>query len=161
MSGMLQAIAGGAAIQGITYKMDDFSINSTSPEGQTSDADILYQTDGVVQERRDLAVGGTQTTVSEASPWSDDPSETGVGWWVRVVSHDTGVNRYYTGGGGPAIGTWVQISTENPAILEWRDGDTSGPYSGVSTYTLALSDDGGSTTFDTCTATITLANEGP
>lgn len=159
--GILQMAAGGIAAAagggGFTYRLEDFAIHSTCPEGDACDADAIFQTDGVILERRDLALGGTSATTSEASPWSNDPSEDGTGHHVRLVSHDSGTDRFNPG--ALVLGTWYALSTLRQ--FEFQDGDTSGPYDGTSTYTFGLSDDGGSSTIDTCTATIRLQNEGP
>lgn len=157
LAGRGSAVVQGTAVPPITYKLDDFAINSTSPEGSASDADAIFNTNGSIQERRDLALGGTSLSTSEASPWSDDPSEDGTGHHIRLASHDTGSNRFVAG--TLVLGTWYALSTLRQ--FEFQDSDTNGPYDGTSTYTFELSDDGGSTVLDSCTATIRLQNEGP
>ena len=141
---------------GSTYKMDNLTISSNAPEGQTSDAILRFKSNGIVEEIRDNTGGTTTTTDSEASPWSDLPGEDGSSHHVRLVSHDSGTNRYT---GTPTLGTWTALTSD--IDFDFQDPDTTGPYSGQSTYTFALSDDGGSTTLDTLVATINLDNEGP
>ncbi len=140
-----------------TYQLSTTAIHGIAPEGETSDADLIYNTDGTVQEKRDLGAGGTSTTTSESSPWSNDPAEDGTGHHVRIASHDSGVNRYLQPGSIPTA--WLALSSQR--VFEWRDTDTTGPYDASSTYTVELSDDGGSSVLDSMTLTIRLENEGP
>jgi hypothetical protein len=128
-------------------------INSTSPEGQTSDAQYIFNTDGTVQERRDLSGGGTSLTTSAGSPWSDDPSEAGTGKYIKLV-HATGTDRRTD-----ALGNgFLELTSQR--LFTFQNTDTSGPYNDASTYTVTLSLDG-STPYDTQTLTVNLDNAGP
>ncbi len=128
-------------------------ISSESPEGQASDAVYFFNTDGTIQERRDLSVGGTSLTTSAGSPWSDLPTEDGTGKFIKLV-HATGTDRRTD-----ALGNGFLLLTSQ-RIFTFRNPDTSGPYSGSSTYDVTLSLDG-STDHDAQTLTITLGNAGP
>ena len=139
-----------------TYQLSNTAINSTSPEGETSDAILIYNTDGTVQERRDQAGGGTALSTSESSPWSDKPGEDGTGHHIRIASHDSGANRYT---GTPSIGSWTVLSSV--VDFNFQDPDTTGPYDATSTYTIELSEDGGSNVLDSMTLSIRLQNAGP
>ena len=138
-----------------TYQLPSTeSINSTAPEGETSDAQYIFNTDGTIQERKDNAVGGTTLSTSASSPWSDDPAEDGVGKYVRMT---------YLGGDADrrtdALGTgWLQLNSQR--IFTFQESDTGGPYSYTPTYTVDISLDG-STVHDTQTLSVTLGNEGP
>lgn len=138
----------------VTYQVAPTElISSESPEGEASDAQYIFNTSGLIQERRDLSAGGTALTTSSGSPWSDDPIEDGTGKFIKLV-HATGTDRRTD-----ALGNgFIELNSQR--IFTFRNPDTTGPYSGNSTYTVTLSLDG-STDFDTQTLTITLANAGP
>lgn len=132
-----------------SYSLEDDTIISTEQEGNSPSCTYTFNTDGSIDEG---GVGsGTTSNV-----WSNDPGEDGSGHHVRIVSNDSGVDAYVP---GSAYGTWVAL-TSTP-VFTFTDADTTGPYNRQSTYTFALSDDGGSTTLDTMTLTVFLANDGP
>ena len=133
-----------------TFQLSNTAINRSVAEGVAPTKILRYNTDGTVQE-----VGGG-TTTSESSPWSDRNGEDGTGHHIRIASHDTGTNRYT---GAPTIGTWTALSSL--VDFDFLNSDTTGPYTDVSTYTIELSDDAGSTTLDSMTLTVTLSNDGP
>ena len=128
------------------------TISSTAPEGQTSDAQYIFNTAGGIQERKDNAVGGTTLSTSASSPWSDDPAEDGTGKYIKVVATGTDRRTDSIGNG------FVELSTQR--IYIFQNPDTSGPYSDATTYTVTLSLDG-STAHSTQTLTVNLDNEGP
>ena len=128
-------------------------VSSESPEGEASDAQYIFNTDGTIQERRDQAAGGTVLSTSAGSPWSNRVGEDGSGKFIKLV-HATGTDRRTD-----ALGNGF-IELDSQRIFTFRNGDTSGPYSGNSTYDVTLSLDG-STDHDAQTLTITLANAGP
>lgn len=129
------------------------SIISEAPEGQASDAQYIFNTDGTIQERIDLVGGGTSLTTSAGSPWSNNPSEGGAAKYIKLV-YASGTD-YRT----DAIGNgFVLLSSQR--IYTFQDPVTSGPYSSSATYTVTLSLDG-STAWDTQTLTVQLDNAGP
>jgi hypothetical protein len=128
------------------------TITSTAPEGATSDAQYWFNTTGSITERRDLAVGGTEDTTTEN--WSTDPAEDGTGVSVKLV-YATGTDRRTD-----ALGDgWLILTSQRK--FTFQNPGTAGPYSDASTYTVALSLDGGATTHDTQTLTVNLDNAGP
>lgn len=139
------------------YQLDDLSISGSEASSFAATADMLLDADGGRRKFQSNSSGGTTTDANP--PWSSlHPNETAT-WHARIVSHDTGTNRYI---GSPAIGTWQEINAPgNPTFdFSWQPGvGPQGP--DVSTYTIALSDDAGSTTFDTMTLTVTLSIDSP
>jgi hypothetical protein len=129
-------------------------ITATAAEGDNSDASYIWNTDGTIQEQVVNVVGSHPTTTSASSPWSNDPAETGVGKYVRLV---------YLGGDADRrtdlLGNgFVELNVQR--IFTFNNPATSGPYSSSPTYTVDLSLDG-STVYDTQTLTVTLENQGP
>ena len=134
----------------ITYTMDDITNESTCADGDDCDYSLRFSTDGSIDSINDLNGDASHT------PWSDDPDEDGTGWHVRLVSHDAGVDVFTD---NLTVGTWYALTSTRSFVFV--DSDTSGPYSRVSEYTFALSDDAGSTTYATLLLTLTLPNAGP
>lgn len=131
-------------------------ILSTAPEGQTSDAQYIFNTDGTIQERRDLAVGGTSLTTSASSPWSTDPSEDGTGKYVKCVYNATGSTADYR---TDVLGNgWLLLTSQR--IFTFQNPDTSGPYETTAFYDVSISLDG-STVHDTQLLEVSLDNAGP
>ena len=143
-----------SAVQVFDYSIPaNESIVSTSPEGQASDAQYIFNTNGTIQERRDDAVGGTTLTTSASSPWSNDPAEDGVGKYVRISLGTPSDDRT------DAIGTaFVQLNTQR--IYTFQNPDTAGPYTTNNDYTVDISLNG-TTVHDTQTLNVQLDNAGP
>ena len=145
----------GAALAGLgrgfTYALADDTVVSTSPDGELSDLVYSLNTDGTITETIDLAIGGTQVNTSTVSPWSDRLGEDGTLHHARIASNDSGTNRYT---GTPTMTTWTALTSD--IDFDFVGVTTTGPDSDTSTYTLELSDDGGSTVLDSMTLTVQL-----
>jgi hypothetical protein len=124
-----------------TYQLSNASISDSVAEGNAPAVALVYGTDG---------------SASAGGPWSDSNLEDGTGHHISIASHDSGDLKYT---GTPTIGTWAALSST--VTFNFVDSDTTGPYSRLSTYTIELSDDGGSTVLDSMTLSVTLTNDGP
>lgn len=152
--------AGGA---GFNYSLEDFSQTGTAAEGDDCDINVRFYKDGRVEVNYQTNVSGSPIGSSFKTDWSDDPSEDGVGWYIRLVSLDSGSDYYNDSPSAGPPSSWHQISDAAGSFLQFTftDPNTSGPYSHATSWTFGLSDDGGTSTYDTCTANLTFANEGP
>ena len=154
MHALLYAMAAGFAETWLYVIPATETIISTAPEGQTSDAQYIFNTDGSIQERHDLSIGGTSLTTSASSPWSTDPSEDGVDKYVRLVFQSGGGDRRTD-----SIGDgWVLLTSQR--IYVFQNSGTEGPYSDATVYKVDISLDG-STIHDTQDLTVNLDNAGP
>ncbi len=140
-----------------THQLDDLGITGSAASGGTATADMLLDADGGRRKFQSTGAGGS---TSEASPhWSSiHPNETNT-WHARLVSLDSGSNRYV---GSPTLGTWTEITGPGAPTFDYSWSPGGGPQGpDVSTYTIAISDDAGSTTHDTMTLTVTLSIDAP
>ncbi len=138
---------------GTVYQAADVSINSTDSEGFAATGNLYYDADGGVRKFQESGGSGA---ITDQTPWSSShPNETGgAGWSVRLT-HQTGVDTYASGSG---LNVWLALS----ANRSWQFvGPDSGPSTELGTYLIELSNDGGTTVFDSGTLTVSLENEGP
>jgi hypothetical protein len=122
----------------------------------------LFPADAAVTLRYD-ADGGVRTTVTlvgpdatnDQTPWSSlHPSEIGgSGWHVRVT-FTSGNNQYDSGSG---LGTWLVLS----ANRDWRFERSGPPGTSEGTYLVEISNDGGSSVYDSAILVIDLLVDYP
>jgi len=139
------------------YQLLDGSITATSASSTNCDANLIFNPDGTIDKYQD-SEGGGATTAFSGSPWSNDPAEDGTGHHIRITGPDTGTDRYE--GVSPTYTTWTALSSTVNFNFDWAPGGgPQGP--DVSTYTIELSDDGGSTVLDSMTLTVSLSIASP
>ena len=113
---------------------------------------LFYDNDGLVRHTREI--GGSAST-SALGNWSSlYPSEPGTGW-VLKLSHVSGTNTYSA---GDALDTWHLLTSDRSFTLS-ATVDEFGSVSG--TFLISLSADGGATTFDSTSFSVTFSHEGP
>lgn len=97
--------------------------------------------------------GDTGGTNSNDTWWS--PLNTVVGTWHARLEYVSG-NAFFTQGAYDPKDTWIDVSTE----IRWnfyKNTWGTGGGSGQGVYNIKWSDDAGSTTYHTCTCTITMS----
>jgi len=130
--------------------------NTTNTDGGggtlTIQYNLLYDSDGLVRHTREISGSFFTSSIGQ---WSSAyPSETGSSWSVRV-RHIAGTNIYTSGDG---LNTWDALTSDR----NWLFSDSVTDFNTVSgTYIVEISNDGGSTVYDSESFTVTLFNEGP
>ena len=134
---------------------------SSGVEDSPSDAVVTlrYDSDGGVRHSQSF-VSGSNTT--DKDPWSSaHPGEAGGAGWSLKIVHSSGDNDYNTGSGlGTVLGAggtgWVTLDVNR--TWEFR---LSSITTHVSNYVIYLSNDGGSTVYDSDTYAVTLQVQTP
>ena len=154
MHWIIAALARGGATVGSFLLSKNSTNTSVDADGQTVTGALDVLTDGSVDYTGDLF--GTNETGS----WWDPHPGTVSGTWHCRLSFVSGTNQYTTGSG---LGTWLQCDPTGGSNRGWNFSKASagGPDSTVGNYTLAFSDDAGSTTFDSVNIAITLQEQAP
>ena len=144
--------------KGVVYGFVATSVtnNSTRASGQSTTNKVTIKTNGTVEGLYDT--GGSINNTTTLTDWSSAaPNETnGANWHCRieVTTHVVGHSQTNN-----HTGTWYQLNVDQE--WHWEHNFGSGPDSESGDYTMELSDDAGSTVFDTCDLTVGMANEGP
>ncbi len=127
--------------------------------------------DGTVQandEDGQTVTGNIQVTIVGAVDWTGDifgttesddwwlPNGTVSGTWHVRLSYSSGDPIYSSGSG---LGTWLELSSNR--TWNFSKASVGGPDTDSGDYTLAFSDDAGSTTHDSVTITINLNEQAP
>jgi hypothetical protein len=118
-------------INGLGNENNNFNVTSN----------LYVDRDGGIRRRYENY--GSFTTVNAGTYSNGDESDSAFGddYHVRVT-YLSGANNYSSGAG---LSTWLALTSDRLwTFVEQR----SGPDSGTSTWTVAFSDDGGSTTLD-------------
>lgn len=131
-------------------------VNATNTDGgggsRLISYTLRYDSDGLVRHTREI--GGSASTTSIGNWSSLYPSETGTGWSVRL-RFLSGTNIYAS---GDALNTWHPLTSDR----SWTLSNTVSEFGSVSgAFLICISTDGGTTTFDSTSFTVTLTNEGP
>lgn len=141
---------GAEATPTLTARAGTFNNTDSGASSQSIRFDLFYDSDG--DARRTVETGGSFSTASIGA-WSDDAAEDGTGIYLRV-SYVSGDNTYFSGSG---LGVWLLLTSNR----NFRFQDTLSPFSTVSgTYTVELSDDGGSTVASSATLVVNLEHLG-
>lgn len=147
---LLHAMAASHAVAGA------FDISSIDGGYLALDEDGFSQT-GNLSVKTTGAVDWTGDTLgsSEGDDWWL-PNNTIAGTWHVQLTFDSGTNVYSS---GESLSTWLEINTDR----QWNFSRASagGPSSSVGNYTLAFSNDGGSTTYDSVAIAITMEEQSP
>jgi len=143
LAAMHGTIAGAFDISGI-----DGTYQSTDEDGQTVSGTLATDADGNVTWTGDFL--GT----NENDDWWL-PNGSVQGTWHVKLTYNSGTNQR---SGGTADDTWTAIGSFS---MSFSKGSNGGPDSSVGNYTLAFSDDGGSTTHDSVAIAITLFEQSP
>jgi hypothetical protein len=112
---------------------------------------LLYDSDGGVRFRYTTP---TNVTTINKTPWSSlEPDETdGANWHIRIT-HSSETNQYNSGAG---LGSWLPLSSNRFwKFLKSGVGSNSG------TYLVELSDDAGSSVYDSASFIANLTVETP
>lgn len=113
---------------------------------------LRYDSNGLVRETREN--GGSASTVSLGDWSSLQPAETGFGWSVRV-RHTAGLNDYASGSG---LNVWLALTSDRSWLFSatLSEFDTNTGF-----FVVEISDDGGSTVFDSAAFSVVLQHAGP
>lgn len=134
----------------LTARAGTFNNTDSGASAQAIRFDLFYDSDG--DTRRTLETSGSFATASIGA-WSDDAAEDGTGLYLRV-SYVSGDNTYSSGSG---LGVWLLLTSNR----NFRFEDTLSPFSTASgTYTVELSDDGGTTVASSATLVVNLEHLG-
>jgi hypothetical protein len=127
--------------------------NSSVDSPTDSTAVLRYDSDGGV---RKTTTQGSSTTTEDIGEWSPlHPSESGgAGWHVRVT-HSSGSDPYVSGSG---LGVWLALSSSRNWTFS-RTSDTPGTTNG--SYLVEISDDGGSSVYDSASWSVSLFVDTP
>jgi hypothetical protein len=118
------------------------SLNATSPFNQDTDATFHYDSNGGTRKRTDDFIGGS--TIVQAEDWASDHPNHSNGFSTSVrITHSTGGNRATET--SESLGVWYDLSVNRTWPFKWP---WSGPGNDISTYTVDISLDGGSTVHD-------------
>ena len=118
------------------------NISSTEDDGNETNAELRVNTNGTWARAEETDV--MTLTETALTVWGGTAGPIGT-WHMRVVfisgddTHDVG---------GNALNTWIDITTAGPNTWAWESSGTSGPQVETGTYSVEISDDGGSTTHD-------------
>lgn len=129
------------------------TLTSVEENNFTATANLYVDDDGRMRKRTEIR--GAFTTVGFGSYNGGAPSFLNFGddYHVRVTA--IGASRYQSGDG---LGTWLALTSDRSWQFSWQD---FGPASDSTTYTVAFSDDGGSTTLDSFVMTFTADHDSP
>lgn len=135
----------------IEYKAVGGSSSGVEDDPADAIVTLRYDSDGGVRHSQSFVSGSNTTDLGE---WSSlHPNETdGASWSVRV-SFSSGTNQYSSGSG---LATWLTLNV-NRTWTFLKDG--VGMNSG--TYTVEISNDGGSTIYSSTSYTVTLTVQTP
>jgi hypothetical protein len=128
----------------VVFQVPLTGLSAQAPSTQAVDAILYYDPDGGVRKSIDQSVGGQ--IVSDVGDWcSRHPNyDQGASWSVRVT-HSTGSNRHNS---GDSLNTWYDLSIGRLWAFRWNPGGAGPQGPDLSTYLVELSNDGGSTTYD-------------
>jgi len=148
----------GAHVKGNLTLPASQSISSNDLSGQAISARILFDEDGGFRQYKESSGSGL---TSEFPPhwWSQHPDagNPGDNYHVKITHNGTGTNRMVAT--DMAHDTWESIATDRIAYFTY--GGTGGPNTDTSAYTIAWSDDGGTSTIGSYTFTLDLVNQTP
>ena len=143
---------GGIASSAAPAAYKAFTNASTTVDGLEDDgfniSGVVYvDNDGRVRAKEDLQ--DVFTTTQRDDYWSITPV-TGVGAGYHIKLTPVSSSSFYSS--GDSLSTWLDLTTSRA----WNFVEAQGGPTGTITqdYTLAISDDGGSTTLDTMTITL-------
>jgi hypothetical protein len=141
------------AVDAVYQAIGNNVVNTDGGGGsRTIQYQLFYDSDGLVRQTREI--GGSFSTNSLGDWSSLQPAETGFGWSVRV-RHTAGLNDYASGSG---LNVWLALTSDRSWLFSatLSEFDTNTGF-----FVVEISDDGGSTVFDSAAFAITLTNEGP
>jgi len=128
------------------------SISSREDDGDEANSQLLYDLDGGVRKRTETEIFTPFYT--ELMPWSPKhPGEMdGIDWsvWLEFTSGDS---VYDAADSTHSLDTWYTLDSD---IMWAFDFSNNGPSTAQGIFLVKLSDDGGSTDFDTKVVTVNL-----
>ena len=132
------------------------SLSSDDLSNQPISARLLIDEDGGFRKYEEAS--GSGSTTDHGEWWSTHPDSNNPGddYHVRIT-HQTGANRMVNTDMTEAA--WESIATDRIAYFNYA-GEV-GPNFDVSTYLVEFSSDGGTSTDDSYTLTVTLTNASP
>lgn len=134
---MLAGFASAGASTAITYQAARSNINSNDFSDDLVTATLIYDSDGTARKIEDDSITGPQ--VVQISRWASETPA--AGWYVRI-KHVGNSNPYVSGAG---LNAWLALTVDRT----WNWSKTDGGLSTVTgTYSVEISDDGGSTIYD-------------
>jgi len=149
MHPLLHAMAASHAVAGaFTIASVDGGYASTDADGFTVTGSLATSATGVI-----TWTGDTLGSNENDTWWL--PVGTVVGSWHVKLTYNSGTNQR---SGGTADDTWTAVGSFS---MNFSKATAGGPDVTTGNYTLAFSDDGGSTTHDSVAVTITLTEQAP
>lgn len=131
------AAGGAGGSTAITYQATASNISSNDDDGDNCTGELLYNTSGAVNKiREDWLTGFANISLT---PWASGTPD--AGWYVRV-KYVSGAAVYTSGSG---LNSWLALSSNRNWLFAFQD---AGEAEAVGTYSVEISDDGGSTTHD-------------
>ena len=124
------------------------NFTSVDADGQTVSGTLAVDADGDIHY-----TGDTFGTNADDRWWTAGFNPTGT-WHVKVA-YDSGTNQRSS---GTALNTWTAVGSFS---MGFSKASAGGPDSTTGNYTISFSKDGGSTTFDSTSFSITLNEQAP
>jgi hypothetical protein len=130
---------------------------STEDDGLNCDGNLYVDADGGLRRRYENFGSFVTTQFGTYSNGDESDSAFGDDYHVKVTYDSVGSssNTYLSGAG---LGTWLPLTSARSWLFRYN---TSGPNLQISNFTVAFSDDGGSTTLDSFTFSMRHDHPGP